>query len=96
VLADTVYVDSLAAAGTITTVPEKTLLAFADHGQVGAGLSTDGGDADAVIADLARRGIEVGALAERLQREGVAAFVKSWTGLLAQISAKVQPSSKPA
>jgi transaldolase len=93
-LADTIYVDSLAAVGTITTLPEKTLLAFADHGQPGAGLRADGDDADAVIADLASRGIAVGALAEKLQREGVTAFVKSWTGLLAQISAKVGPSSK--
>src|SRR5690606_16334395 len=82
---DVLYVEALAAPGTINTLPEKTLNAFADHGKVGAPLPTDGGDADATIAAHAAAGIDIDALAERLQREGADAFDKSWRELLAGI-----------
>ena len=90
---DTLYVEALAAAGTIDTIPEKTLLAFADHGKVGATLPADGGYAQAVLDEFRREGVDDEALAARLQREGVEAFAKSWSGLMARIREK---SSQPA
>lgn len=86
--ADTLYVEALAAADTIDTIPEKTLLAFADHGKVGAALPVDGGYAEAVLEEFRREGIDDEALAARLQREGVEAFAKSWSELLARIREK--------
>ncbi len=87
-VADTFYVDALVAAGTITTIPEKTLLAFADHGQAGAGLPADGGDAPAVLDAFGHAGVDVQALAQRLQHEGVQAFARSWAGLMACVRQK--------
>ena len=79
---DTLYVEALAAPDTVNTMPDKTLLAFADHGRVGAPMATDGGDAEAVIAAVAGHGIDVDGLATQLQKEGGAAFSKSWDALL--------------
>lgn len=90
---DTFYVEALAAAQTIDTIPEKTLLAFADHGKVGAALPADGGYAERVLDEFKREGVDDDALAARLQREGVQAFAKSWSGLMARIREK---SSQPA
>ena len=86
--ADTLYVQALAAPGTINTMPEKTLLAFADHGRVEGPLPTDGGYAEAVIEEFQREGLDVGALAARLQREGVDGFATSWHALLGRIREK--------
>ncbi len=85
---DTLYVKALAAPYTVNTVPEGTLLAFADHGEVGAPLPADGGNAEAVVAAHARAGVDVEALATRLQEEGARAFVKSWNELIAGIARK--------
>jgi len=85
---DTLYIEALAAADTIDTIPDKTLLAYADHGKLGATMPADGGDAEAVIAEFGRQGIDDGALAERLQKEGADAFAKSWKSLLEQIATK--------
>jgi transaldolase len=85
---DVLYVEALAAPGTINTLPEKTLQAFADHGQVGAAMPIDGGDAEAVLAAFARAGVNEAALASQLQREGTAAFAKSWHELLDTLAAK--------
>ena len=82
---DTMYVDALAAPDTINTIPDKTLLAFADHGTVGNAMPVDGGDADAVVARIAASGVDIDALAEKLQRDGAAAFVKSWKELLQRL-----------
>ena len=90
---DTFYVEALAAAKTIDTIPEKTLLAFADHGKVGATLPADGGYAEAVIGEFKSEGVDDEVLAARLQSEGVQAFAKSWSGLMARIREK---SSQPA
>lgn len=90
---DTLYVQALAAPGTINTLPEKTLLAFADHGRVAHPLATDGGYAEAVIAEFRREGIDDDALAARLQREGVDAFADSWHALLTRIQEKCASSS---
>ena len=82
---DTLYIEALAAPDTINTIPEKTLLAFADHGKVIDVLPLDGGYAEAVIAEFTREGINDEALADDLQREGTAAFEKSWGDLMSRI-----------
>ena len=85
---DTLYLEALAAPETINTIPDKTLLAYADHGKPSAPMPQGGGDAEAVIAEFRARGIEDAALAERLQREGGEDFAKSWQSLLEQIEKK--------
>ena len=85
---DVLYVTSLAAPHSINTMPEKTLLALADHGEIGPMLPHDGGDAEEVLDRFTRAGIDLDALADQLQREGAAAFVKSWEDLLACIAEK--------
>ena len=79
---------ALAAPFTINTMPEGTLKAFGDHGEVGEMLAPDGGDCEAVLASFAKAGIDVDALAARLQDEGAASFVKSWNDLMACIESK--------
>ncbi len=90
---DTLYVEALAAGQTIDTIPEKTLLAFADHGKLGATLPADGGYAESVLDEFRREGVDDEALAARLQREGVQAFAESWGALMARIREK---GSQPA
>ena len=85
---DTLYVQALLAPDTINTIPEKTLLAFADHGKMGAALPADGGYSEAVLEEFRREGVDDEALAARLQLEGVQAFAKSWNALLARIREK--------
>ena len=84
----TLYIEALAAPDTINTVPEKTLLAFAEHGQLRGVMPEDSGDAEAVLARFAGAGIDVDALANQLQQEGAQAFVKSWNALLKRIAEK--------
>jgi transaldolase len=85
---DTLYVKALAAPFTVNTMPEGTLKAFGDHGEVGDILAPDGGDCEKVLASFAKAGIDVNALAVRLQEEGAASFVKSWNDLMACIDSK--------
>jgi transaldolase len=85
---DVLYVEALAAPDTINTMPDATLLALADHGQIPGVMPEDGGDSEAVLGEFERAGIDVPALAEQLQREGAEAFVKSWAGLLKRIGDK--------
>ena len=82
---DVLYVEALAAPFTINTMPEGTLTAFADHGEVGEALAADGGDAERILTEFAEAGVEVEALAARLQEEGKQAFDKSWRELLGTI-----------
>jgi transaldolase len=86
--ADTLYIDGLAAPNTVNTMPEPTLLAFADHGRIEATLARDGGDAQAVLAKFVEAGIDLTALSAQLQSDGAKSFVKSWDGLLAGIESK--------
>lgn len=86
---DVLYVEALAAPMTVDTVPEATLKAFADHGKVGAPMPRDGGDAEAVLARFAAAGIDLAALATKLQDDGAKAFVKSWNELIARLATKV-------
>jgi transaldolase len=85
---DVLYIEALAAPDTINTIPDATLLAFADHGEIRGVMAEDGGEAEAVLAEFERAGIDVAAQAEDLQREGAEAFVKSWWELLERIAAK--------
>ena len=82
------YVKALAAPFTINTMPESTLKAFGDHGEVGDTLAPDGGDCEAVLASFAEAGVDIDALAVRLQNEGAKSFVKSWDDLMACIDSK--------
>ena len=84
----TLYVEALAAPDSVDTMPEKTLLAFAAGGKVGAPMRQDGGDAEQVIAQFAAAGIDVDALAKKLQLDGAQSFVKSWKELLQSIADK--------
>ena len=95
---DALYIEALAAPDTINTIPEKTLLAFAEHGKVGAALPADGGYAEAVLEEFRREGVDDEALAARLQQEGVEAFAKSWSTLMSRIREKSSQSAmaKPA
>jgi len=85
---DTLYIEVLAAPDTINTIPDKTLLAFADHGQVSGALPVDGGDAEHVIAEFRRLRVDDAALADQLQVEGAQAFDKAWADLVDCIAAK--------
>ena len=84
----TLYVDGLAAPFTVNTMPEATLRALAGKDALGTPLPRDGGDTETVLGEFAEAGIDVMALAARLQDEGAAAFVKSWNELLAVIDEK--------
>ncbi len=88
---ETLYVEALAAPDTVNTIPEKTLLAFAEHGKINNILPVDEGSAEtveAVIAEFTREGINDEALAADLQREGAEAFAKSWNDLIDCIASK--------
>jgi transaldolase len=83
------YIDGLRAPRTINTMPESTLRAFADHGRVGEPIPTDGGDAEATLAEFGSAGIDVDALAAMLQSDGARNFVRSWEDLLSRIDTQV-------
>src|SRR5580692_13101840 len=82
------YVEALAAPDTIDTMPEKTLLAFAANGTIRPVMPKDGGDAERVLARFADAGIDIDALAARLQLEGAESCVKSWRELMKRIAEK--------
>jgi transaldolase len=85
---DILYIRSLIAPYTINTMPEESLLAFADHGELDSSLFADGGDSDQTIAAFEKAGIGYEQLASQLQTDGAASFVKSWNDLLTTIQAK--------
>ena len=87
---DTLYLEALAAPDTINTIPENTLLAFGAHGAVDKVLPVDEGYAEAVLAEFTREGVDLEALAAELQREGIAAFAKSWNDLMYRIAEKIK------
>jgi transaldolase len=89
-LPDTYYLGRLAAPTTIDTVPEKTLLAFADHGTLDDRLDPDYAAAERAVSAAADAGVDADALAERLQRHGAGAFRADWTALLTATEEKAQ------
>jgi len=85
---DVLYIKALAAPFTVNTMPEGTLKALADHGDVGQTMPTDGGDSEQELSRFAAAGIDVHALSNRLQDEGAKSFVSSWNDLMGVISSK--------
>ena len=85
---DVLYIKALAAPFTVNTMPEGTLKALADHGELGTILPADGGDCEEVLGQFAKAGIDVDSLAAQLQDEGAKSFVKSWNELMAVITSK--------
>ena len=85
---DTLYIGALAAPNTVNTMPEETLLDFADHGEVGGLLARDGRGASATLAEIVKAGVDPGALAADLQSEGAKSFDESWADLLKSIETK--------
>ncbi|HEV7482717.1 MAG TPA: transaldolase [Solirubrobacterales bacterium] len=85
---DTLYIEAFASPFTVNTMPEPTLLAFADHGEVGDLMAADGGNSEQVLKEFEGAGIDVAALADRLQVEGKESFNKSWEELLKSISSQ--------
>ena len=85
---DVLYVKALAAPYSVNTMPEGTLKALADHGEIGEPLPADGGDCEEVLAQYGKAGIDVDALAAQLQEEGAKSFVNSWHELMEVINTK--------
>jgi transaldolase len=85
---DVLYIKALAAPFTVNTMPEGTLKALADHGDLSEIMSTDGGDCEAVLDEFAAAGIEIDDLAAKLQDDGAKSFVSSWNDLMEVIASK--------
>lgn len=85
---DVLYIKALAAPFTVNTMPESTLNALADHGELGATLRADGGNSEEVLSRFANAGVDIYALAAQLQDEGAKSFVKSWNDLMKVITSK--------
>jgi transaldolase len=93
---DVLYIKALAAPFTVNTMPEGTLKALADHGDVGASMPADGGDCEEMLAKFKKAGVDVEALAATLQDEGAKSFVESWTELMGVIESKSAAIKKKA
>jgi len=93
---DILYVKALAAPFTVNTMPEATLKALGEHTELGAIMAADGGDCEEVLAQFAKAGVDVDALATQLQQDGAKSFVKSWNGLMSVIASKSDALKKVA
>ncbi|HXV80929.1 MAG TPA: transaldolase [Candidatus Binatia bacterium] len=91
---DVLYVKALAAPFTVNTMPEGTLKALADHGEINEIMSADGGDCEAVLDRFGKAGVDVVALAAKLQDEGAKSFVASWNELMGVIASKCDAIKK--
>jgi len=85
---NTLYIGALAAPNTVNTMPEETLLLFADHGEVGGVLRRDGDSASEILTGIAKTGIDLDTLAAELRSEGAKSFDESWSDLLKAIETK--------
>jgi transaldolase len=92
---DILYVKALAAPFTVNTMPEATLKALAGHDELGSILPADGGNCEETLAQFAKAGIDIDALAAQLQDEGAKSFVKSWEELMSVIASKVATIQEP-
>ncbi len=95
-VSDLLYVEALAAPFTVNTMPEGTLRALADHGKLGGQTPADGGDCEAVLGQFKAAGVDIDALAAKLQDEGAVSFVKSWNELMAVLASKCSSLGKAA
>ena len=86
---ETLYVEALAAPDTVNTMPEKTLKAFAKDGHLGKPMPVDGGDAEQTLDEIRRQGVDIDALALKLQQDGGDSFKKSWSSLIGGLNEKV-------
>jgi transaldolase len=93
---DVLYVEGLVAPYTVNTMPENTLKAFAEHGKVGDAIRADGGDSEAVLAEFTKAGVDLAALAAKLQKDGADSFVASWDSLMGVIGSKATALKKAA
>ncbi|MBX3381017.1 MAG: transaldolase [Phycisphaeraceae bacterium] len=93
---DVLYIKGLASPFTVNTMPEGTLKAFADHGEVGDLLPANGGNGEELLAQFTKAGIDLDQLAAKLQTDGAASFVKSWESLLGGLAEKVRSGKAPA
>ena len=93
---DILYVKALAAPFTVNTMPEATLKALADHGELGSIMAADGGDSEKILAEFGKAGIAIDALADQLQDDGAKSFVKSWNDLMTVIESKSRILKQPA
>jgi transaldolase len=93
---DVLYIKALASPFTVNTMPEGTLKAFGDHGEVGDVMATDGVAGEKTLAAFTKAGIDIDALATKLQDDGAASFVKSWEELMTGIDAKTEAARKAA
>ena len=91
---DVLYVKALAAPFTVNTMPEATLKALADHGEIREIMSADGGDYDTVLDEFATAGVDIYELAAKLQDEGAKSFVTSWNDLMDVIASKSSALAK--
>ena len=89
------YIEALAAPDTINTIPEKTLLAYSKDGAVNGVMREDGGNSETMLADFAKAGVDIQALAAQLQLEGAQSFTKSWADLMAVIASKSEQLHSP-
>ena len=87
---DVLYVKALAAPHTVNTMPDSTLKALADHGEINSIMAPDGGDSEKILQQFGQAGVNITQLAAQLQDEGAKSFVKSWNDLLEVISSKSQ------
>ena len=85
---DTLYIDALIGPETVSTIPPNTVVAFRDHGTVKQTLETAVAEAESVLAELASIGVDLAAITEQLQIDGVASFSKSFDTLLAALAQK--------
>jgi transaldolase len=87
---DLLYVRSLAAQFTVNAMPESTLEALAEHGEITTLLQADGSNCEEILARVARAGVDVYALAAQLQEEGVRSYVNSWNEMTRVIASKAE------
>ena len=86
---ESLYIEALAAPDTVNTMPEKTLKAFASQGHLGDAMPVDGGYAEQLLDEFRREGVDIDALALKLQQEGGDSFAKSWSALIGGLDEKV-------
>jgi transaldolase len=93
---DVLYVADLIGPDVVNTMPEATLRAFADHGEVARTLTAESGAPEAALAAAGVVGVNLSAVASQLEREGVRAFCASYQQLLACIETKLGSSEHVA